>query len=111
MRDWGGGGGGRITDHYMLLCQGACRALLLRDSLFCLFGFSVYFKFYSLISVMLKAVLFYYAGTYSHLFPSLFYSICRLLSDSVLLWCVVMPYSRDPQIPCTMLPGRLNLLR
>ena len=108
MRD--GGGGGRITDHYTLLCQGACRALLLRDDIFCLFGFSVYFMFHSVTSLMLKAVL-YYVCTYSHLFPSLFYSICRLLSDSVLLWCTVLSYSRGPQIPCTMLPGRLNLLQ
>jgi len=67
--------------------------------------------FYTVTSVMLKAALFYYVGSYSHIFPSLFYSVCRLLSDSFMFWCIVLSYSRGPQIPCMMLPGRLNLLR
>ena len=61
-------------------------------------------------SVMLKAVHFYYVGTYSVLFLPLFYSILRLLSDTVLFWNIVFSYSRGPQILCTMSPGRPNLL-
>jgi hypothetical protein len=68
--------------------------------------------FYSVTSITVKAVLFYYVGTScSLLFPCSSVLFCWVLSAFVLLCYNVLSYSRGPQIPGTMLPGQLNLLR
>jgi hypothetical protein len=109
MRDWGRGGGSRniiicccAKAHVGLSFYGLIYTILF-IWIFCLFFF-----IYSVTSVMLKAVIVVHIFL---LFPTLFYYICILLSDSLLLCYIEFSYSRVPQIPCTMLPGRLNLLQ